>query len=86
MASVFLCGHAAHSQAHHCGAWSGRCPLDHRGSWHHVCTESKDVELEAVTPQKGLFRMGLNLGCCCVLAPSPLGGILQLGRALRWAE
>lgn len=84
IASVFLCGHAAHPQAHCCGAWSGRCPLDHTGPWHHVCSKSEDVELEAVTHQGGFFRVGLNLGCCCILAPSPLRGILQPGRASRW--
>lgn len=63
------------------------CLLDHTEPWHHMCSESEDVELEAVTPQRGFFRVGLNLwGCCCILAPSPLRGILQLGRALRWAE
>lgn len=69
-----------------CGAWSGRCPLDNTGPWYHVCSESEDVELETVTPQRRFFRVRLNLGCCCILAPSPLRGTLQLGRASRWAE
>lgn len=45
--------------------------------------ESEDVELEAVTPQRAFFRVGLNLDHCFILAPTLLRGILQPGRASR---